>query len=73
MENQELIQEIQNEPPKKAQKKDNSQELLDRLEQLESLVIRMAHNSGTSHNLILQHGLQPYNPTKNDMSKFKRA
>jgi len=44
-----------------------------RIEALESVVIRMAHNSGTAHAILKAAGLEPYNPTKADMSKYKRA
>lgn len=45
--------------------------LVDRIEALEQLVVRMAHNSGTSHSVIIKAGLKPYNPTKDDMSKVR--
>ncbi len=45
--------------------------LLDRITSMETLIVRMAHNSGTGHALILKAGLTPYNPTKDDMSKFR--
>jgi len=38
---------------------------------LQELITRMAHQSGTSHQLLMKAGLEPYQPTKNDMSKFK--
>ena len=42
-----------------------------RVHNLEELLTRMAHQSGTSHQLLIKAGLTPYQPTKNDMSKFK--
>ena len=42
-----------------------------RINNLEQLLTRMAHQSGTSHQLIIKAGLTPYQPTKGDMSKFK--
>jgi hypothetical protein len=45
--------------------------LQNRIHNLEELIIRMAHQSGTSHQLLIKAGLTPYQPTKNDMSKFK--
>ena len=42
-----------------------------RIEALESVVIRMAHNSGTAHTILKAAGLEPYNPTKADMTKYK--
>ena len=48
-------------------------QLLDRLHNLEELVTRMAHQSGVSHTLIVKAGLEPYKPTKDDMSKFKKV
>ena len=50
------------------------QEVIDlevRVHNLEQLIIRMAHQSGTSHSIIMKAGLEPYHPTKGDMSKFK--
>ena len=42
-----------------------------RIHNLEELITRMAHQSGTSHQLLMKAGLEPYQPTKNDMTKFK--
>ncbi len=42
-----------------------------RIHNLEELITRMAHQSGTSHALLIKAGLTPYQPTKNDMQKFK--
>lgn len=47
--------------------------LLARVHNLEELLIRMAHQSGTSHQLLIKAGLTPYSPTSNDMSKFKKV
>jgi len=47
--------------------------LMARIADLESVVIRMAHNSGTAHTILKAANLEPYNPTKADMSKYKRA
>jgi hypothetical protein len=44
-----------------------------RIEALESVVIRMAHNSGTAHAILKKAGLEPYNPSKADMSRFERT
>jgi len=57
--------------PKKAQY--DAEALLRRIDALEKVVIRMAHNSGTSHQVLIQNGLTPYTPNKNDMTKFKTA
>ena len=51
----------------------NINELEARVHNLEQLIIRMAHQSGTSHQIILKAGLEPYQPTKGDMSKFKKV
>jgi len=51
----------------------NVEQLQDRVHNLEQLIIRMAHNSGTSLALIKAAGLTPYVPTQDDMTKFKRA
>ena len=44
-----------------------------RIHNLEQLIIRMAHQSGTSHQILIKAGLTPYSPTKNDMTKFKKV
>ena len=44
-----------------------------RIHNLEQLIIRMAHQSGTSHAILLKAGLEPYTPSKGDMSKFKKV
>ena len=49
----------------------DTQALERRIHNLEELLTRMAHQSGTSHQLIIKAGLTPYKPTKNDMTKFK--
>ena len=51
----------------------DTEQLLARIHNLEQLVVRMAHNAGVSHVLIKQAGLAPYQPTQNDMTKFKRV
>ena len=45
--------------------------LTTRLANLEALVLRMAHQSGTSHAIIRESGLAPFNPQHKDMNKFK--
>lgn len=60
--------------PKKGQAKrvdKNLDELVTRLHNLEQLVVRMAHQSGTSHAIIMGSGLTPFNPQRKDMNKFK--
>jgi hypothetical protein len=47
--------------------------LMARIADLESVVIRMAHNSGTAHAILKKAGLEPYNPSKADMSRFERS
>ena len=42
-----------------------------RVSNLEQLIVRMAHQSGHAHALFLNAGLEPYQPTRNDMSKFE--
>lgn len=51
----------------------NTQELEARVHNLEQLITRMAHQSGVSHSILLKAGLDPYLPTKGDMSKFKKV
>lgn len=41
------------------------------IKNLQGLVVRMAHNTGVAHELIKRAGLEPYNPTKSDMTKFR--
>ena len=51
----------------------NTTELEARVHNLEQLIIRMAHQSGTSHQILKKAGLEPYSPSANDMSKFKKV
>ena len=60
-------------PGPKPKEKVNTESLEARVHNLEQLIIRMAHQSGTSHSIIMKAGLEPYHPTKNDMSKFKKV
>ena len=62
---------IKQKPGPKAKPKIEPQALLDRIEALERIIIRMAHNSGTSHSILIKNGLEPYSPTKGDMGKYK--
>ena len=50
-----------------------SNKLLTRINQLEKLVLRMAHNNGTAHSVIRESDLTPFIPGKKDMSKFHKA
>ena len=61
------------EPPIPAAESQMLEEALIRITALETLIIRMAHNSGTSHAIIRKAGLTPYNPTKEDMSKVRNT
>ncbi len=45
--------------------------LQSRIHNLEELIVRMAHQSGVAHTLLKKAGLEPYTPTKGDMSRFK--
>jgi hypothetical protein len=58
-------------PGPKAAPKIDVKALEARIHNLEQLITRMAHQSGTAHQLLIKAGLQPYTPSKNDMSKFK--
>lgn len=58
-------------PGPKAKPKIDVESLERRIHNLEQLITRMAHQSGTAHVLIQKAGLKPYQPTKGDMSKFK--
>ena len=50
----------------------NANDLLTRLNQLEKLVLKMAHMAGTAHSTIRDSDLAPYNPQKSEMSKFNK-
>lgn len=63
--------EPKNKPGPKAKPKVDVEALQARVHNLEQLIIRMAHQSGTAHVLIKKAGLEPYSPTQGDMSKFK--
>ena len=58
-------------PGPQAKPKIDVEALQSRIHNLELLITRMAHQSGTAHILIKNAGLEPYTPTKGDMSKFK--
>ena len=60
-------------PGPKPKSQVNVAELEARVHNLEQLIIRMAHQSGTSHQILKAAGLEPYAPTQNDMSKFKKV
>ncbi len=60
-------------PGPKSKAQVNVQELEARVHNLEQLITRMGHQSGTSHQIIRGAGLEPYLPTKGDMSKFKKV
>jgi len=45
-------------------------DLLTQLNKLQTLVLRMAHNTGTASSIIREAGLEPFVPGKKDMSKF---
>ena len=59
-------------PGPKPKPKLDVEALLDRVHNLEQLVLRMAHNSGTSRGVIVKAGLTPWEPSKADMSKHNR-
>ena len=66
------IETVEKKKPGPAPKpKQDINKLEARIHNLEQLVTRMAHQSGTSHQILIKAGLEPYSPTKNDMSKFK--
>ena len=60
-------------PGPKAKPKIDVEALEARIHNLEQLIIRMAHQSGTSHQFLIRAGLTPYHPTKDDMTKFKKV
>jgi hypothetical protein len=59
--------------PKPKASAESVEQLHERIANLESLVLRMAHNSGTSHSIILKAGLKPFRPGKEDMSNMRKA
>ncbi len=74
METSSLDNPVNNKKPgPKAKPKVNTEALEARVHNLEQLITRMAHQSGTSHQILIKAGLEPYQPTKNDMSKFKKV
>jgi hypothetical protein len=60
-------------PGPKAKPKQDLNQLEARIHNLEQLIIRMAHQSGTSHTILIKAGLQPYTPNKEDMTRFKKV
>lgn len=56
-------------PGPKPKAKIDVEALQARVHNLEQLVLRMAHNSGTSRGIIVKAGLEPWEPGKADMSK----
>jgi len=70
---QSLSTETPKKPGPKAKPKIDVEALEARVNNLEQLLVRMAHQSGTSHQLIIKAGLEPYVPTKDDMTKFKKV
>ncbi len=64
------IEPVKNKPGPKPAPKVDTKALENRIHNLEQLIVRMAHNSGTSHIIIKKAGLVPYTPTSGDMSKF---
>ena len=62
---------VRKKPGPAAKPKIDVEDLLRRIDNLEELIIRMAHNSGVSHILLKKAGLSPYVATKNDMQKFR--
>ena len=60
-------------PGPQAKPKIDVEALLERVSNLEALVLRMAHNNGTAHAIILKSGLQPYTANASDMGKYKKA
>ena len=73
MEELSLTEPVKNKPGPKAMPKVNVIELEARIHNLEQLLIRMAHQSGTAHSILIKAGLTPYTPTQDDMGKFKKV
>ena len=66
-------QEAKAKPGPKAKPKQDVNQLEARIHNLEQLIVRMAHQSGTSHQILLKAGLTPFTPSRNDMTKFKKV
>ena len=41
----------------------------ERVQKLEELIARMAHYNGTSNQLLIEYGIEPWTPQKKHMSK----
>jgi len=66
-----LSTEERKKPGPQAKPKIDTEALEARVHNLEQLIVRMAHQSGTAHAILKQAGLEPYSPSRNDMTKFK--
>ena len=64
---------VKKKPGPQAKPKQDVNQLEARIHNLEQLITRMAHQSGTSHQIIVKAGLEPYTPSRNDMTKFKQV
>ena len=62
---------IKKKPGPQAKPKIDVAELEARIHNLEELLIRIGHQMGLAHAIIKKAGLEPYQPTKGDMAKFK--
>lgn len=60
----EVAQEPKKRGPKPKEQGPGMEDLMARIEALEGLVVRMAHQSGVSVSIILDHGLEPFDPKK---------
>ena len=73
MDQQELEAPAKKKPGPAPKPKVDTEALERRVHNLEQLVIRMAHNSGTAHTVLMQAGLTPYSPTTADMNRFHKV
>jgi len=46
--------------------------LSDRVHNLEQLIARMAHNSGVSNRILIEHSIEPYQIKKSDIGKYNQ-
>jgi hypothetical protein len=56
--------------PEKKPGRPSTKEIEDRVALLELVIVKMAHFTGTQR-IILEAGLKPFTPGRDDMSKYK--
>ena len=69
----EEVQEAKKKPgpqPKPRVEFEDVQALVDKIDALERVLAKMAHNTGTPNSLFLENGLKPYELQARDMKKY---